>query len=138
MKKLEITISKNKEELDLELICNFLQQSYWAKERTREQIVKSIENSICYAVFENTQQVGFARVISDQATFAYICDLFIVESKRGLGYSQKLMKFILSDKTFSELSNWYLITKDAQGLYNKFGFQDYKDIEKTVMHIPSK
>jgi len=131
--KLLISISKEKAKLDLNLICHFLQNSYWAKDRSTEKIEKSIQNSICFGVYEGEQQIGFARVISDQATFAYLADVFIVKSHRGLGYSKKLMSTILSDPLLNEVSKWYLVTKDAQGLYQQFDFADFDNSEKSVM-----
>lgn len=129
----QILISKNKKKLNLKLIHRFLENSYWAKNRTLEQVKKSINHSICYGIYENDEQIGFARVITDHITFAYLADVFILEDKRGLGYSKKLMATILSDSTLLDVKSWYLITKDAQGLYEKFDFIKYNDPEKIIM-----
>ena len=131
----KIIISKDKKKLNVDLICSFLQQSYWAKNRTKEEIEKSIKNAICFGVYEEDLQVGFARVITDQITFAYIADVFIISPKRGLGYSKKLMSSIVHDNVLSEVRKWYLVTKDAQGLYEKYGFKNFNDKEMTVMKM---
>ncbi|MFK7933373.1 MAG: GNAT family N-acetyltransferase [Saprospiraceae bacterium] len=137
MEKQNILISNDKSKLDLKVIYQFLSQSYWANNRTLEQIEESIRHSICFGVYANDQQIGFARVITDRATFAYVADVFILPAYRGLGYSKQLMTAILSDTSLSEVNSWFLITKDAQGLYEKFGFSAFhdKDPDKTVMKM---
>ena len=131
----QITISQDKKKLDLELIYAFLLKSYWANKRTKTQILTSIENSICFGVYKKETQIGFARVITDKSTFAYLADVFIVKSEQGQGYAQVLMKEILSDNALIGITNWYLITKDAQSLYEKLGFTNYCDPKKIVMHL---
>ena len=137
MTQSSILISTNKSKLDVELIHHFLTNSYWAKGRSIEQVEKSIQHSMCFGVYENDQQIGFARVITDQATYAYIADVFIVEDHRAKGYGKQLMTTILSNEILSEVDNWYLITKDAQGLYQQLGFINFDDPEKTVMRFQS-
>jgi GNAT superfamily N-acetyltransferase len=115
----EISMDCNR--LDLALICRELHSSYWAKERTPEQIAKSLEHSLCFGVFTGQNQVGFARVVTDQSTFAYLCDVFVIESERGKGVARLLMKSVLNYKSLRSVG-WTLRTRDAHGLYEKFGF----------------
>lgn len=128
-----IHISKDKNLLDYSVISQFLKGSYWAKNRTNDQIRKSISNSICYGMYSENEQIGFARVITDYSTFGYIGDVFILESSRGRGYGTELMNAILLDEEFKDLSKWYLITKDAQKLYQNLGFSEYNSSDKMVM-----
>ena len=117
----EVVFSTDKSKLDIELIYNFLTKSYWAKGRTREVVKKSMQNSICFGIYINDKQVGFARVLSDNV-FAYVTDLFVIEEHRGKGYSKVLMEKILLYEELTEIELWVLATKDAQDLYKKFGF----------------
>lgn len=119
-----IKISTDKSKLDLSIIHDYLaNQSYWAKGIPLEIVKKSIENSICFGIYESEKQIGFARVISDCATFAYLCDVFVLEEYRGKGVSKFLMKCILQNPDFQGLRRWSLATYDAHGLYEQFGFK---------------
>lgn len=118
-----ILVSTDKFKLDIDLIHNFLsQESYWAQERSLEKIKCSIENSLCFGVYENDKQVGFARVVSDYAIFAWILDVFILKECRGKGYGKILMRTIMSHEKLQNLQRWGLGTDDAHGLYKQFGF----------------
>lgn len=123
MKK-NYTISTDNKKLDINLITHFLNKvSYWAKDRGKEAIEKSIANSLCFGVFdENNKQVGFARVITDYAVFAWLLDVFIIQEHQGKGLGKLLMQEIISHKDLNEVRKWGLATKDAHGLYEKFGF----------------
>jgi N-acetylglutamate synthase-like GNAT family acetyltransferase len=123
MKNTEIKLefSTDKSRLDIELIHEFLTNSYWAKGRTMEAVKKSIDNSFCFGIYLNTEQIGFARVLSDNV-FAYVTDLFIIETYRGKGYSKVLLEKMLSHQELAEIELWFLATKDSQVLYEKFGF----------------
>lgn len=116
-------ISTDKSRLELDVIYNFITKSYWAKGRSQEVIKRTIENSICFGVYENGRQIGFARVVSDRAIMAYIMDLFILESHRARGLSKWLMECILNHPELREVRRWVLNTRDAHGLYARFGFQ---------------
>lgn len=118
-------ISTDKSKLDIDIIEAFLsRRSYWAKGRSREKIVKSIENSLCFGVYTDTgKQVGFARVLSDYAVFAWIMDVFILEDFRGQGLGKLLMSAIMEHPDLQDLERWGLGTKDAHGLYEQFGFR---------------
>ena len=118
----EIVITTDRSRLDLDVIHGFLTASYWAKGVPRETVARSIEHSLCFGAFEDGRQVGFARVISDRATFAYICDVFALESARGHGVGKSLMTAIMSHPELQGLRRWTLFTRDAHGLYRQFGF----------------
>ena len=118
-----IHISNDKSLLDLEMIHNFLtNRSYWAKGRSMETVKRSVENSLCFGVYENGKQVGFARVVTDYAVFAWLLDVFILEEYRGRGLSKQLMSAIISHPNLQNLKRWGLGTDDAHGLYQQFGF----------------
>ncbi|CAN5652205.1 GNAT family N-acetyltransferase [soil metagenome] len=116
-------ISTEKSKLNIGMIHSFLSgESYWAKGIPEETVRRSIENSICFGVYYGTQQVGFARVSSDCATFAYLADVFILPAHRGHGLSKMLMETIFAHEDLQGLRRWLLGTADAHGLYSKYGF----------------
>jgi GNAT superfamily N-acetyltransferase len=117
----ELEFSTDKSKLNIELIHEFLTNSYWAKGRTIEAVKKSIENSFCFGIYLNREQIGFARVLSDNV-FAYVTDLFIIEEFRGKGFSKVLLEKMLSHQELTDIELWVLATKDSQDLYKKFGF----------------
>lgn len=123
--------STDKSKLDIDMIEDFLsRRSYWAKGRTRAKIIRSIENSMCFGVYdEKHRQVGFARVLSDYAVFAWIMDVFILEEFRGRGLGKLLMGAITDHPDLQGLERWGLGTKDAHGLYEQFGFRKLKTPE---------
>ena len=118
------TVSTAQERLDVDAVHGFLRRSSWAPRRTRETVVKSIANSLCYGIYdEQTRaQVGFARVVTDYCTFAYLCDVFVDESHRGRGLSKWLMSCIMQHPELRSLRHFLLATKDAHGLYARYGF----------------
>ena len=127
MKEGSIEISMQKDRLDIEMISNFLNnESYWAKGRSKRTIVRSIENSLCFGVYFRNKQIGFARVVTDFAVFAWILDVFILSEFRGYGYSMQLMEYVISLKELENIQRWGLATDDAHGLYQKFGFTALK------------
>lgn len=124
-----ILISTDKSLLNTDVIYKFLSGSYWAKGRPLEVIRKSIENSLCFGVYLDKKQIGFARVITDYATFAWIADVFIVQEYRGKGYSKQLLKTILEFSELKNIKRWILATRDAHKLYSRFGFDGLKNPE---------
>jgi N-acetylglutamate synthase-like GNAT family acetyltransferase len=119
-----ILISTDKSKLNLQLIHDFLaNQSYWAANISIEIVEKSIENSVAFGVYKNNQQIGFCRIISDFATFAYLADVFIVNEFRGQGISKLLVESIFQHPDLQGLRRFLLATQDAHGLYAKFGFK---------------
>ena len=120
----EIIISTDKSKLDVYSVHDFLSnQSYWAKGRSIGTIQKSIENSLCFGVYEKEKQIGFARVVTDYAVFAWILDLFIIKEYRKYGFGKKLMDAIISHPDLQNLQRWGLATDDAHGLYEKYWFR---------------
>ncbi|MGI8811303.1 MAG: GNAT family N-acetyltransferase [Pyrinomonadaceae bacterium] len=116
-------ITTDQQRLDLNTIhAFFVNDSYWAQNRTIEQTERAMENSICFGVFQAEKQVGFARVVSDLATFAYVGDVFILAEYRGHGLSKWLMETIVNYSELQGLRRWVLATRDAHGLYSQFEF----------------
>lgn len=127
----QFIISTDRSRLDLPMIQRFLvEESYWAQERTEEQTRTAIENSICFGVYEGDRQIGFARVVSDKATFAYIGDVFILDEYRGRGLSKWLMQVMVEHPDLQGLRRWILATRDAHGLYQQFEFSGLRFPER--------
>jgi GNAT superfamily N-acetyltransferase len=127
MEELEIEISTDNARLEIEMIQRFLaEESYWAQTRTMEQTRTAIENSLCFGVYLNGRQIGFARVVSDFATFAYLGDVFVLDEFRGRGLSKRLMKEITAHPRLQGLRRWVLATRDAHGLYEQFDFSSLR------------
>jgi GNAT superfamily N-acetyltransferase len=119
-----IHISTDKNKLDIKLIHEYLSNdSYWAKGRDIEIVKRSIDNSLCFGVYNNDTQIGFARVITDYAVFAWILDVFILDDYKGKNYSKRLMSEIMTHDKLQNLQRWGLGTDDAHGLYEQFGFK---------------
>lgn len=116
-------ISTDPSKLNLEVIHKYLsQESYWAKDIPFETVEHSIENSLCFGLFHQQEQIGFARLITDKSTFAYLADVFILKEHRGNGLSKFLMATIQSHPELQNLRGWLLRTKDAHSLYEQFGW----------------
>ncbi len=131
------TISTDTDRLDIDVIHGYLTgESYWARERTREQTEAAIRHSICFGVYDGAALIGFARVVSDRATFAYIGDVFVLDGYRGRGLSKWLMETILAHPELQNLRRWVLATRDAHGLYSQFGFAGLKHPERW-MELPA-
>jgi len=120
-------ISTDPARLDLDVIYGFLTNCYWAKGIPREIVARSIEHSLCFGIYDSQgTQVGFARVISDFATVAYLGDVFVLESHRGRGLSKWMMECIMQHPALQGLRRWILLTRDAHALYKQFGFTPVK------------
>ena len=128
------TISTDKNKLDVAAIHDYLcNRSYWGHGRTIETVRKSIDNSLCFGMYdEEAHFVGFARVVTDYAVFAYLMDLFILEAYRNQGLGKMLVDHIVNEDAFKDISLWRLDTKDAHGLYRKFGFREPAFPEKIM------
>ena len=118
----DFSISTDKQKLAVDKIHGFLSQSYWAENIPLDVVQRSINGSLCFGVYRQEIQIGFARVITDEATFAYLCDVFIEEAYRGKGLAKWLMETILAYPTLQGLRRFMLATRDAHGLYKQVGF----------------
>ncbi len=133
-KKGKYFISTDKSKLDIKVIQEHLSNSYWARNRKLKTTKLTIKNSLCFGLYFINSQIGFARVITDYATFAYLADVFIIEEHRGKGLSKWLIEVILNYGEVQKLRRWFLATRDAHGLYEKFGFTSLREPEK-IMEI---
>ena len=128
-------ISASKNEMEIDAIHNFIGRSYWAEVIQKDTLSKAVNNSLCFGVFTTSgEQIGFARMITDSATFAYIADVYILQVHRGKGLSKRLMQEIMAHPDLQGLRRINLATRDAHGLYEKFGFKPLSSPEK-VMEI---
>jgi len=128
----EITVSSDPARLDLDVVHGFLTTSYWAAGIPRDLVERSIRHSLCFGAYVDGRQVGFARVISDRATFAYVCDVFALPSHRGRGVGKRIMAAIRADPELQGLRRWTLATRDAHGLYRQFGFTGPRHPERMM------
>ena len=135
MKNENIQVSTDQRKLDITLIHEFLTTSYWAKGRTIEEVKKSIDNTLCFGIYLDNEQVGFARVLTDKVVFAYLMDVFIIEKHRGKGYSKILLGEILNHPELSEIKKWFLGTRDAHDLYRQFQFVEIPTPERYMERI---
>ena len=127
----EFTVSTDPSRLDLDTIHNFLTNCYWAKGVPRDVVARSIEHALCFGVYDDTgAQVGFARVISDFATIAYVGDVFVLDVRRGRGLGKWLMECIMQHPALQGLRRWILTTRDAHELYAQVGFAPVKFPER--------
>jgi len=120
-----IKISTNNKDLDINYIYDELVKTYWAHQRTKEQVIESIDNSLCFGMYIDGKQMGFARIVTDKVVFSYLMDVLIDEKYRGQKYGQKLIDFIYKHQDLINVKNNYLHTKDAQDFYKKHGFEVY-------------
>ncbi|MCW3093898.1 MAG: N-acetyltransferase [Ferruginibacter sp.] len=130
--KEKFTISTDQSRLNVLYIHQFLERSYWAQNIPLGTVKKSIEGAVCFGVYDGEKQVGFARVITDKATFGHLADVFIDESYRGLGLSKWLVETIMNHPDLQGFRSWQLGTRDAHGLYAKFGFRALENPERMM------
>jgi len=129
----QITISTQREKLDLNVIMNFMHEhSYWARNRDPALMRKAMDNSLCFGIFVGEKMVGFARAITDYATMYYLCDVFISPEHQGKGLGKKLVRTVLDAPELKELYG-ILLTKDAHDLYRKFGFENQPEAFEKFM-----
>jgi len=128
-------ISDDNSRINRKVVLDFLAQSYWANKRSPERILKSIETSHCFGIYHGDDQIGFARVITDAATFYYICDVFVLDEYRGQGIGKKLIEMIINLEEYEWMTG-VLGTMDAHGLYEQYGFE--KDSERFMRRAPQR
>lgn len=117
-----LTVDTDPSRLDVSMVHRFLADSYWARDIPLEVVQRSIRSSLCFRLYEDGGQIGFARVVSDFATFAYLADVFVLESHRGRGLGQFLIAAVMDHPSLQGLRRWVLATRDAHDLYARFGF----------------
>ena len=148
----EFLVSTDRARLDLDVIHDFLTNSYWAKGISRELVARSLEHSLCFGIYDESgskgsglanaarpeaPQAGFCRVVSDLATVAYLGDVFVLEKYRGRGLSKFLMECATQHPALQGLRRWILLTRDAHGLYQQFGFTPLKSADRYMeLHRP--
>lgn len=130
-----IEVSTDKSRLDVPFVQNFLKDIYWAAGRTREEVQTTIDASVCFGLFLDQQQIGFARVITDYVVFAYVMDVFVDADYRGNGYASVLIEAMMNEPQLQEVKIWRLATSDAHFLYEKFGFKALAHPEKMMEYI---
>jgi GNAT superfamily N-acetyltransferase len=132
-------IDTDKSRLDVAMIHGFLSRTHWAKGIPLEVLQRAIEYSLCFGLYRGGEQIGFARVITDQATFAYLADVFVVEDERNAGLGQWMVETILERPELQGLKRWMLVTRHAQSLYRRCGFHDplplYSVMERADMDV---
>jgi GNAT superfamily N-acetyltransferase len=136
IKRDDYLVSTNEQLLDVGFICRGLNRTYWAEHRTRATVEESIKNSLCFGVYrkEPFEQVGFARVVTDKVTFSWICDVFIEEDSRGSGLGKWLMRCVTDHPIVKSTLN-ILGTRDAHGLYEKYGFVRYEMMRRGAIKL---
>ena len=126
----EFTIDTDPARIDLDVVHGFLATCYWAQGIPRDVVKRSIDGALCFGIYRGGEQVGFARVITDYATFAYLGDVFVLEPFRGQGLSKWLMECMTGHPDLQGLRRWMLATRDAHGLYRQFGFTEVAHPER--------
>jgi N-acetylglutamate synthase-like GNAT family acetyltransferase len=130
-------VSTDPARIDVAALHQFLNKSYWAAGISLSTVRRSLQNSLCFGVYKGLEMIGFARVISDYATFAYLADVFILPNQRGQGLSAWLIECITAHPDLQGLRRWCLVTRDAHGLYRRFGFTELKSPERWMeRHAP--
>lgn len=137
-RKENFTISTDPARLDLEAICDFLSRAYWATDRSKEEIARSLNFSLCFGLHDGEKQVGLVRVVSDMTIYAYLCDVFVLEEYRGQGLSKWLLSCVLAHPELQSVRRWTLYTRDAHELYRQFGFTESLAFERYMEKINLK
>jgi len=129
------SVSTDKERLDLAMVHGFLTTSYWSPGIPLAVLERAVEHSLVFGLHEERRQIGFARVITDHATFAYVCDVFVLESHRGRGLGTWLMESVMAHPDLQGLRRWILVTRDAHRLYRKVGFTQLDQPERFMQLV---
>ena len=132
----EYVISTDKNKIDVDYVHGFLSNSYWSPGVPKETVKKAMQNSLCFGVYDNGRQIGYARMITDTATFAYLADVFIDENYRGKGLGKWIVKVILAHPDLQGLRRIILATRDAHTLYSQFGFVPFATPERWMVFSP--
>ncbi len=129
------TISTDPARLDVDAIFGYLSRSYWANQRNKETVEKSLQHSLNFGMYLGDQQVGLARVITDLATFAYLCDVYVLEEHRGEGLGKWLIDTVTSHSDLANIRMFLLATRDAHGLYQQYGFEELPQPERWMRRL---
>jgi GNAT superfamily N-acetyltransferase len=134
----EFSVSTDPQLLDLQVIHDFLSnRSYWAQGIPLETVRRCLEGSLCFGLYENNAQIGLARVVTDRASFAWLCDVFVLEKYRGRGFSKWLMECVMAHPDLQGLRRFILGTRDAQTLYTRYGFKPVDPTRMLEVHRPN-
>jgi GNAT superfamily N-acetyltransferase len=132
-----VEISTDRDRIDRALVHRFLsEESYWARSRTREENDRIIEASLCFGAYEDGRQIAHARVVTDTVAFGYLGDVFVLPEARGRGVGKALMQAVLSHPHVRGLKRFTLVTDDAHGLYEQYGFRPLDDVRKWMQRRP--
>ena len=123
-------ITTDTHKLDIDAIHAYLSRSFWAEGIPKETVAKAIVNSLCFGLFDSAEQIGLARVVTDRATFAYLCDVYVLETHRRLGLGKWLIETVMAHPDLQGLRRFQLVTRDAHGLYSRHGFAAPADPER--------
>ena len=129
-------VSTDPARLDVDAIHRLLSASYWDAERSKPVVAKSLKHSFCFGLYRGAELVGFARVVTDYTTYAYLCDVIVDESCRGKGLGKWLVERVMASPRLETVKSWFLRTTDAHGLYRQFGFTEVTDPEKLMQRKP--
>jgi GNAT superfamily N-acetyltransferase len=118
----QYSITTDPEKIDLDAVHAFLSRSFWAEGIPKDTVARSLVNSLCFGLFDGAHQIGLARVVTDRATYAYLCDVYVLESHRGHGLGKWLIEAVMAHTDLQGLRRFQLVTRDAHGLYSRYGF----------------
>ncbi len=121
-----IEVSTDPTRIDLDAVHAYLTRAYWCEGISKDLLAKAIAGSLCFALLDGDRQIGFARVVTDRATFAYLCDVYVLDEYAGQGLGKRLMEEVQSHPDLQGLRRFVLVTRDAHGLYKQFGFEPLK------------
>jgi GNAT superfamily N-acetyltransferase len=128
----QYSVTADRSRIDVDAVHAYLTRSFWARGISKELVAKSIAHSLCFGVFENGAQVAFARVVTDYSTYAYLCDVYVLEDHRGRDLSKWMMEFVMKHPDLQGLRRFQLVTRDAHGLYTRFGFKSPENPERQM------
>ena len=128
----EYSLTADRGRIDIDAVHAFLTQSFWARGISRALVAKSVQHSLCFGVFDKESQVAFARVVTDYSTYAYLCDVYVLEAYRGRGLGKRMMAFLMKHPELQGLRRFQLVTRDAHTLYTRFGFKSPEHPERQM------
>jgi len=131
----DYVISTDPSRIDTDVVCDFLSRSYWARGRPRERTELGIAHSLVFGLYAGERQIGFARVVTDYAIIAYLCDVFIHEAHRGRGLGKWLVETLVNHPDLKDVRRWLLATDDAHGLYAKYDFKPLDHVENWMQRL---